>query len=135
MNESDQKKSLFDRIRIKVEKKFGKTTYGKVWTKDNQWYNEIHNANPLLHEDFIRYFKDKKETKTVLEVGCGTGIYPIQMKGLFTGKQYTGIDISENAIEYCKNNSEFEFICGDFIKMNITKRYDLVYSHAVVDHV
>ncbi|HET6458352.1 MAG TPA: class I SAM-dependent methyltransferase [Nitrosopumilaceae archaeon] len=135
MSKSDQKKSLFDRIRIKVEKKIGKSTYGKVWTKDNQWYNEIHNANPLLHEDFVRYIKEKKDVKTVLEIGCGTGIYPIQMKEIFEGIQYAGIDISENAIEYCKKNSKFEFICGDFIKMDITKRYDLVYSHAVVDHV
>jgi SAM-dependent methyltransferase len=135
MSKSDQKKSLFDRIRIKVEKKIGKSTYGKVWTKDNQWYNEIHNANPLLHEDFVRYIIEKKDGKTVLEIGCGTGIYPIQMKELFEGKQYTGMDISETAIEYCKKNSKFEFICGDFIKMDITKRYDLVYSHAVVDHV
>jgi SAM-dependent methyltransferase len=48
--------------------------------------------------------------------------------------KYTGIDFSESAIEYCKKNSEFEFICGDFIKTELQK-YDLVYSHAVVDHV
>ena len=49
--------------------------------------------------------------------------------------QYTGMDISQTAIDHCKKNSEFKFICGDFIKMDIVERYDLVYSHAVVDHV
>jgi SAM-dependent methyltransferase len=135
MNESTQKKSLFDRVKIKIEKKFGKSQYGKSWTKDNQWYNEIHNSNPLVHKDFVRYLKEKNDVKTVLEIGCGTGIYPIQMKELFAGIQYTGMDISQTAIDYCKKNSQQEFICGDFIKMDMAKKYDLVFSHAVVDHV
>jgi SAM-dependent methyltransferase len=135
MNNSNQKKSLLDRIRIKVEKKFGKPTYGKVWTKDSNWYDEIHNLNPLLHDNFVTYLKQKKDVKTVLEIGCGAGVYSIKMKEFFSGMQYTGIDISETAIDYCKKNSKFEFICGDFIKMDIEKKYDLVYSHAVVDHV
>lgn len=135
MSESGQRKSLFERVRIKVEKKFGKSPYGKSWTKDNEWYNEIHNSNPLLHRDFVRYFQEKKDVKTVLEIGCGTGIYPIQMKEFFAGMKYTGIDISQTAIDYCKKNSQHEFICGDFIKMDFKQTYDLVYSHAVVDHV
>ena len=48
---------------------------------------------------------------------------------------YTGIDISSTAIEYCKNNSNFEFICGDIIKMESNRKFDLVFSHAVIDHV
>jgi len=56
-------------------------------------------------------------------------------KELFTDIKYTGIDISKIAIEYCKNNFDFEFICGNFIKLNISQKYDLIYSHAVIDHV
>jgi SAM-dependent methyltransferase len=132
---SNDSNSLIKRMKIKMQKKFGKSSYGKLWTKNNDWYTEIHNSNYLLHDDFINYFKGKKYVKTVLEIGCGTGIYPIQNKELFSDMQYTGIDISETAITYCKNNSQFEFICGDFIKMDLPNKYDLVYSHAVVDHV
>jgi SAM-dependent methyltransferase len=71
----------------------------------------------------------------VFEVGCGTGVYPIKLKELFSNIKYTGIDISETAIKQCKKNSSFEFLVGDFIKLNISKKFDLVYSHAVVDHV
>ena len=49
--------------------------------------------------------------------------------------EYTGTDISETAIKQCKKNSSFEFIVGDFLKLDFTKKYDLVFSHAVVDHV
>jgi len=49
--------------------------------------------------------------------------------------EYTGTDISETAIKQCKKNSSFEFIAGDFLKLDFTKEYDLVFSHAVIDHV
>jgi SAM-dependent methyltransferase len=131
-----EKKSLFDRIKIKIEKKFANSEYGEKWPKKNdEWYAEIHNSNYLIHENFKKYLSNKKDIKSILEVGCGTGIYPIKNKNLFENIDYTGIDISDSAIEFCKNNSSFEFIVGDFIKMNISKKYDLVFSHAVVDHV
>ncbi len=116
---------------------FGKSTYGnKEWKKaNNGWYAAIHDSNYLLHENFIQYFKEKSDIKTILEVGCGTGIYPIRHPELFAGKRYTGMDISQANIDFCKTNSEFEFICGDVIKMEFKNRYDLVFSHAVVDHV
>jgi len=114
----------------------GRSPYGRHWkVANNDWYLEIHNSNHLLHEDFRNFFKSKKDVKTVLEVGCGTGIYPIKYNDLFKNISYTGLDISEDAIDYCKKNSSFSFISGDFIKMEIREKYDLVYSHGVVDHV
>ncbi|MEM3065366.1 MAG: class I SAM-dependent methyltransferase [Candidatus Nitrosotenuis sp.] len=129
--------SIFDRVKTKWQKKFGNAQYGKLWNEqhDNEWYLKIHNSNYLLHDDFKKFLKSKNDIKTVLEVGCGFGIYPINNNELFSGIEYTGIDISEPAIEYCKKNSSFEFILGDLIKLELDKKYDLVFSHAVVDHV
>jgi SAM-dependent methyltransferase len=123
--------------RIKQEI-FGKRSYGnQEWKKaSNEWYEEIHDSNHLLHDDFIKYFnKIKLDITSVLEVGCGTGIYPIRHKEMFENLKYTGIDFSKTNIEYCKNNSKFDFIEGDFIKMEMDAKYDLVFSHAVIDHV
>ena len=115
----------------------GKSDYGnKEWEKaDSNWYNGIHNQNNQLHDNFVKYLKSKDDLKTVLEIGCGTGVYPIQHANLFTNMGYTGIDFSQPNIEFCKKNSPFEFIQADFLKMDINKKYDLVYSHAVIDHV
>lgn len=129
-------KSLTDRVKIKIKRKFSKPNYGKSWPrKSNDWYTGIHDANYLLHEDFTNYLTNKDDVKDILEIGCGTGIYPIRNKKLFENIQYTGMDISSSAIEYCKKNSNFEFICGDIIKMESDRKYDLVFSHAVIDHV
>ena len=117
---------------------FGKSDYGNTdWEKASfEWYEKIHDENIQLHKNFSDYLGIKRTSiKTILEVGCGTGVYPIKYKKLFSDLEYTGIDFSETNVGYCKQNSEFHFISGDFIKMKVNQEYDLVYSHAVVDHV
>ena len=132
---------LFDSIknRIKNSGVVGNKTYGKTWKeKDGEeqvlWYDSMHESLPILHKNFVDYLKSKSP-KSVLEVGCGTGYYPIKMKELFSTIEYTGTDISESAVQQCRSNSSFEYIPGDFIKMNFSKKFDLVYSHGVIDHV
>lgn len=127
-------KTVFRNLKTRI---IGKSTYGnKEWEKaDTRWYNDIHNQNTELHNNFVEYVQSKDDIKTILEIGCGTGVYPIQHTDLFDNKEYTGIDFSKPNIEFCKKNSSFEFIQGDFLKMNMDKKYDLVYSHAVIDHI
>ncbi len=106
------------RIRLK------KTSYGEIWKEQSgneevDFYNILYKNRPLLHKNFVDFIKNRNDIKSVLEVGCGTGIYPIKFKDLFTNMKYTGIDFSLSAVEYCQKNSNFDFITGDFIKMNL----------------
>ncbi len=84
----------------------GKKTYGSEWKDaDDEWYKKIHDSNYLIHEDFTKYFNERKsQIKTILEVGCGTGIYPVKNKEMFHEFQYLGIDISQDAVDFCKKN-------------------------------
>ena len=102
-----------------------------------QFYEDIGiiKQRPLLHENFLNYIENLDDVKTVLEIGCGMGIYPIKFENLFKNKEYVGIDIGEPAINFCKENSKFDFICGDLIKTKFVKKFDLIFSHAVIDHV
>ena len=111
--------------------------YGDIWQgKDaEKWYEDTDSIYPLVHEDFLNYLNSCKNIKTVLEIGCGPGVYPIKHKEIFENYDYTGIDISKSAIQYCKSNSNFNFISGDFQKMDISEKYDLVFSHGVIHHV
>jgi SAM-dependent methyltransferase len=132
-------KAISNTIKNKLKHKiFGKSSYGNIdWKKANfKWYERIHDENIQLHANFIDFLDIKRDlVETILEVGCGTGVYPIKYGKLFNGLKYTGIDFSQTNIEYCKKNSTFNFISGDFIKMDVKQEYDLVFSHAVVDHV
>ena len=64
-----------------------KSPYGKNWQKvEPDFYFRIYKYRPLLHQDFLEYLKKKDDIKTVLEVGCGAGTYPIEFKEYFDKK-------------------------------------------------
>ena len=126
-------KTILRNLKTRV---IGKSSYGhQDWADANPATYDIFHDHLSSHDDFMEYFKKKLDVKSVLEVGCGTGVYPIKTAELFKDIEYTGNDFSQQCIDYCKKNSTFNFICGDFIKMSTDKKYDMVFSHSVVDHV
>ncbi len=133
-------KKKFNSYTRGLKMRIKKTPYGEVWQKSNNeeftnFYDHIQNNRPFLNKNFLDFFQKKQDIHTILEIGCGAGVYPIKFKSIFEDKKYTGIDFSNSAIEHCKKNSDFEFITGDFIKMKLTKKFDFVFSHEVIDHV
>lgn len=132
---SDEYKAIQQKRKFTQKYNMTKNFYGKVWFGlDSSWYSDIFNQTPLIHKQFLEYLNSNNEIQSVLEIGCGTGIYPIKFRNYFQ-KKYTGIDISESAIEYCKQNSKFNFIYGNFLTLNIQEKFDLVFSHSVIDHI
>ena len=132
---------MFEKIKNKIKNSgiINKEKYGNIWQEKYgyeqvQWYEKMHNSCLKMHDDFKKFLIEKSPT-TVLEVGCGAGYYPINLKELFINIEYTGTDISETAIKFCKSKSPFNFICTDFLKNNLNKKFDLVFSHALIDHV
>ena len=132
---------MFEKIKNKIKNSgiINKEKYGNIWQEKYgyeqvQWYQKMHNSCLKMHDDFKKFLAEKSPT-TILEVGCGAGYYPINLKELFINIEYTGTDISETAIKFCKLKSPFNFICTDFLKNNLNKKFDLVFSHALIDHV
>ena len=75
-----------------------------------------------------------KETKTVLEVGCGTGG---NLKYLFNNFKFAdGIDTSSNALDIIKKfNVDVKVKFGDANKLNVIKeKYDLIAFLDVLYH-
>lgn len=115
---------------------FGKGRYGsKQWTANPKWYEQIHQSQAELHRHFQSWLATKADARSVLEIGCGTGSYPVLRKYLFGDLDYTGVDISPTCIDYCTKHSDFKFRCGDLLEMEFDDTYDIVFSHAVIDHV
>jgi len=113
--------------------------FGNWWQdKNGEFYSSIYKNNPKIHMTFREWLTTKNDIKTVLEVGCGDGIYG---RSIFTDKIYHGIDIGETAIAIAKSQDEsshHSYNCNDFIKdiqYEDDSKYDLVFSHSVVDHV
>ena len=89
---------------------------------------------------YYRYFykgllPENKNTK-ILDVGCGTGqfLYFLKKSGY---KNYYGIDISEEQIEFCQKNisKDATAIDGfDFLKNN-NKKFELIVLNDVLEHI
>lgn len=84
---------------------------------------------------FINSLKLDK-TKTVLEIGIGTGRLAAKIAPHCL--QLTGIDISPKTIERARINLEINpnivFICADFLRYNFENTYDIIYSSLTVMH-
>ena len=113
---------------LKDKKYFDKTFFDKV--TQNRYSTQSH---------LLRIGKfDKFYGKKVLEIGCGIGTDGAQFAK--NGAIYTGLDLSEVAIEIAKKRFEIyglegEFVVGDAEKLPFLKdSFECVYSHGVLHH-
>lgn len=111
--------------------------YGKVWQgQPHEYWVGMYDEQIPYHKLFLQGLDlNRQHIKTVLEVGCGSGVYPIKHAHELEGLTYTGVDISESGIAYAKANSTSEFIAADFLQWQDDRVFDLVFSHSVIDHV
>ena len=84
-------------------------------------------------------FIDKMElnsSKTVLEIGVGTGRLAIQVIPLCA--HFYGIDISPKTIERAKinlhNHKNISLICDDFLTYDLKDSFDVIYSSLTFMH-
>ena len=82
-------------------------------------------------QQFIDELKLSKEM-SVLEIGIGTGRLAVRIAPLC--RVFFGIDISPNTIERAKenlkNNSNVSLICGDFLKYNFDRKFNVIIHHS-----
>lgn len=107
----------------------------EVWEKDKYWALAEKGSLETEHPGMRLLFKIAKEKKDILDLGCGEGTRLSLVDG--SGKNLTGIDISETAIKKAK--AKHRGI--KFVKNNIEalpfpeKSFDLVYSAFVFEHL
>ncbi len=76
--------------------------------------------------------------KTILDVGCGSGIYSIYFAR--RGAKVTGLDFSGNMISLARRNAaeegcEVDFVTGDFLAFDGGRRFDHLLFIGVFDYV
>ena len=94
-------------------------------------------AGSRLRRAFIKLprFMPYAFRKNTLDFGCGGGFIAYALSFIATSS--TGIDISNNAVEYAKKRFKRpNYYCMDFIQLLESKQnYDFVYSSEVIEHV
>ncbi len=116
----------------------GTASYGVFWQdKGDEFYETLYGWVPKIHDCFREWYAARSDIASILEVGCGTSLYG---RTFFQGWSYHGTDISESAIEIARSRDTDErhsYSAADFIADESygDRRFNLVFSQPVVDHV
>jgi 2-polyprenyl-3-methyl-5-hydroxy-6-metoxy-1,4-benzoquinol methylase len=88
-------------------------------------------ANPK--DRIVRMFKKELSGKSILEVGCGNGLFLASVARLLPHKELVGIDISAPVLP--GEQDGIRFIRADIIDFALEENFDVVYSEHVIEHI
>lgn len=90
----------------------------------------VKDTNNTIKKSIDKYFYD---SKSVLDIGCGTGAYLINFS---EQESLTGIDLNESFLREAKKNiPSLETIHGNFLKVNLVNKYDLIVAIGVLMYI
>lgn len=105
---------------------------------DTQVQKNISCYNEMLTA-LINAIPDSKENPKILDLGCGTGNITQKALMRFPNAEVTCLDLSENMMEIAKNKlsdyEKIEYVIGDFTKMKIDRKYDVIISSLALHHI
>jgi len=112
--------------------------YDSTWAR---WFNRIARKAIFLRFEMTMNECSDLAGRTVLDVGCGSGIYEVEFakRG---AKRVVGIDFSSNMLELARARTRregvdgvSEFVLGDFMKHDPGERFDYSVAMGVFDYL
>ncbi len=114
----------------------------KIWAKLRYKQQDAFQESGLegLKEKFHHKWIDSKKGGNSLEIGCFRGTnYSLPL--IEASGKYLGVDLSENAVEFFNNSLEKKGLSSkangkalDFLLMDDSEKYDLIFAHGVLHH-
>lgn len=135
-----KKKNIFDFHAGNLNQKLLGQSIIKRISITKWWFDQkFKNINSLkntpyksIQESFLKkYFQENIQNKKVLDIGCGTGHYTIQMSKY--AKKISAFDINKNYIEMAKlivkkkKINNIKFFCEDIVKFKSTDKFDFIF--------
>jgi len=138
MSESNKVSTYFTRKALIFDSLYSQKEMSYFMRVINQRFRRDIYERYMLSLDYAQ----KQNTKTILDIGCGSGRYALGLSEIGVEK-ILGIDFSpkmiELAREYTKNvkdsNEIFEFICTDFMEFHTEDTYDLIIAMGFFDYI
>lgn len=94
-----------------------------------------HKGRFYLLDKLIRKYLPNKENLNLFEIGCGTGE---TLNFLSTYGEVSGIDISPEAINFCRQKGQTNVFLGNIVKIDMQdhkNKYDVVLALDVLEHI
>lgn len=104
-------------------------------------FGKIHGTNmgfPLhyryFRKNYLKHLPDDKNAK-IVDLGCGMGHF-LNFLAKESYKNYIGIDVSEENIEFCRKNN-LNVVLGDIFEfLNETNQtYDVIIMNDIIEHL
>jgi len=122
---------------MKTDEKEANEKYNQVAEHYHSWRTKVHPNGWMFNEHLempatFELLGDIKG-KTILDIGCGGGIYAKKMTEL--GAEVKGFDLSEEMLVIAKkSNPKLDLRKGSFYKIPFKEKFDIAIAPLVIDY-
>jgi len=86
--------------------------------------------------EFDLALEDAKEAESILEVGCGPGLFIDRVRSLYPTKQVKGLEVSQSSVQACRERGlDVESDTLEEFTHENEGRFDLVCAFQVLEHM
>jgi SAM-dependent methyltransferase len=137
VNETKDVESFFHGYAADFDSIYGHTKKRSSW---DRFLDHFFRKSMRLRYDLVLKYASNPEIRTILDIGCGGGVYCEAL--LQKGKSVTGLDIAEGMLELAKQKTKpfFEkgqvrYIHSGYIEHSFTEQFDAAILVGFFDYI
>jgi 2-polyprenyl-3-methyl-5-hydroxy-6-metoxy-1,4-benzoquinol methylase len=123
------------RILLENDRDKRKEMYREVYETVHRIYGTLPAAEgaPNPKDRIVRLFRKELSGKSILEVGCGNGLFLQSVARLLPHRDLVGLDTSAPVLPV--QHDGIRFVREDVIDFTVREKFDVVYSEHVIEHI
>jgi 2-polyprenyl-3-methyl-5-hydroxy-6-metoxy-1,4-benzoquinol methylase len=110
-----------------------KELYWAVYEAVHPLYELPSSAGSNPKDPVVRLFRKELEGRSILEVGCGNGLFLKSVARQLRHGRLVGIDVSTSVLPEC--GEEITFLQGEVTDFTVPEQFDVVFSEHVIEHL
>jgi SAM-dependent methyltransferase len=129
--ETDFHRRILETDSVEDRKRQYRELYEKVHLLKQRDAFEPVDTRPV--DRLVLTFRRELANRSVLDVGCGNGLFLIALAKLLPHEELWGLDIS--SINTKDTERPFRFLQEDIVSFAVPRKFDVVFSHQVFEHI
>jgi SAM-dependent methyltransferase len=111
----------------------------------HELYSEVHRlqiansqggsreTSPAVYARLVLTFRRELEHRSILELGCGDGIFLDQVARLLPHGELCGLDTSDVTLP--QDHAVIRFLRRDVVSFGVDRAFDVIFSHQLMEHI